>query len=267
MKALIMRTGSVEGLLLHAKSLGVVILAWGIGLLSTYLALQMQDSTDALERCMVILTALVAYAIGLWWLTGYMYVLALIKKKVTHLPRWVPLALRNMAIGTLGLAVIYSPAQAAPVPAESSVTAVEANLPQPSADFLVSPFFYESAEQAPILAPSVGGENSIEAASHQREDMAENITPFFMDTERLRNEPSAEITPGSHIHTVVTGETIWSIASQNLPASSDVDTIWAYCQDIQRFNQNTLTSLDEPIFPGQTINLPDFEENISTTKH
>ncbi|MDO4917196.1 MAG: LysM peptidoglycan-binding domain-containing protein [Rothia sp. (in: high G+C Gram-positive bacteria)] len=268
-----MRVSSKEGLLLHTKSLGVVIGACGIGLFSTYLALQMRDSSDALERSVVILTALVAFAIGIWWLTGYMYVLALVKKRVTHLPRWIPLALRNMAIGSMGLAVIYSPAQAAPIPVESSIAAVSATSFSDSSDFsdssgsFVSPFFGESIEDSSMQLTSVGAENSALTAATQQTSPAENITPFFMANERLRSEPSDDPSSASTAHTVLTGETIWSIASQNLPATSDVDIIWAYCQDIQRFNQDTLTSLDEPIFPGQTINLPNFEENISTTTH
>lgn len=268
-----MRVSSKEGVLLHTKSLGVVIVAYGIGLFSTYLALQMRDSSEALEQSVVILTALVAFAIGIWWLTGYMYVLALVKKRVDHLPRWIPLALRNMAIGSMGLAMIYTPAQATPVPVASSIAAVSAtsssdslDLPDTSESF-VSPFFGDSIENSSMQLSSVGAENFAITAAKQQTHPAEKITPFFMANKRIRSEPSDDHSSASTVHTVLTGETIWSIASQNLPASSDVDTIWTYCQDIQRFNRDTLTSLDEPIFPGQTIKLPAFTENISTTTH
>ncbi|WP_237208364.1 LysM peptidoglycan-binding domain-containing protein [Rothia nasimurium] len=82
------------------------------------------------------------------------------------------------------------------------------------------------------------------------------ISPFFGAGQRIAGgSGGGEAGPaGQRItYTVVSGDTLWSIAEKHLPATASGAEIFDAVRSIQLSNQDSIPTLDALIFPGQTI--------------
>ncbi|QRZ61017.1 LysM peptidoglycan-binding domain-containing protein [Rothia sp. ZJ932] len=236
-------------------------------------------------------SALIAFGVGLWYIFAALYLLLTrsTRSAAQSLPRWVPRMMRNVAIGTLGISVYAAPATAAPLTSASSPSIATVHETHPSsleqfyghADDLsdsqkdsLSSFFtshhatadhgsatpattrwqgqsdqqFENLNTPPQQWLEVDPQTFKHASAHQ----TPSINPFFTASSR---EDLSERSVGM-LHTVRSGETLWSIATNYLPSGSPDAEIMEYVSAIYAANSHQLPVDANLIYAGQQLILP-----------
>lgn len=214
------------------------------------------------------IAGLLCLGIALWWIAGLVYyygALVHARRSTVHLrlPAWAPGLLKTLAGASLGLGAL-APTQAYALPLEQSISATvrsgEASSPlfartsqaAHNVDALsarsplvstASPFFSQSQAQEQTTLTVL----PISTTSYQP------ISPLFSGSTRTLPDFSERT---AVTYTVTPGDSLWSIAENQLAPDASGAEVLALVHAIWQLNQDSIPTLDTLIFPGQTITLP-----------
>ena len=227
--------------------------------------------TDASLLC----AGAVAVLITAWWFVSFICALfyarslrvssrnadrAVLKVPAIFRPRFMRRIVLTLGGTALGVGAVLAPAQAtvatpsnagltgtegmpqttisAVMAADSANTAADAALPDTVPDQSATPLQL-SAEVPDIpLAP-----DPTEAAGS-----LQDRSPFF-------SPPRTEA--GTYSYTVQAGDTLWSIAADQLGEGTDASTIYDYTLDIYEANKDALGQNAELLYEGQVLQIPE----------
>ncbi len=248
-------------------------LGTGLAVALCFSLLTFTEYLSVVERAVITVVGISSTLILCWWLLALVVILVLavyqkLSGKAMSIPRWMPKLLKNLAIGSIGLSIYVTPTVSSFAPA----TAVEQTATQHLNDFVVndsslSPAQKESMSSFFTASTHADSEKTFtsffpeQKTSIQEVDLKTytdrshaSINPFFPTQPR---QPIEERSPDSKgLHTVVSGESLWTIAEQYLPPDSADSQIMEFAHEIYQLNAFQLDSIDTLIHPGQQLLIP-----------
>ena len=223
-----------------------------------------------------------ALLITTWWFISFIYALfyarslrfssrnadrAVLKVPAFFRPRFMRRIVLTLGGTALGVGAVLAPAQAAVVtPGNAGANGTE-GLPQTtisavmtadSMDTVASTSTAASTNTAaadtssdsPSTPPALSAEIPDIPLAPQPTEAAGSLqdrSPFF-------SPPRAEA--GTYSYTVQAGDTLWSIAAEQLGEGTDASTIYNYTLDIYEANKDALGQNAELLYEGQVLQIP-----------
>ena len=223
-----------------------------------------------------------AILITAWWFISFIYALfyarslrfssrnadrAVLKVPAFFRPRFMLRIVLTLGGTALGVGAVLAPAQAAVVtPGNAGANGTE-GLPQTtisavmtadSMDTVASTSTAASTNTAaadtssdsPSTPPALSAEIPDIPLAPQPTEAAGSLqdrSPFF-------SPPRAEA--GTYSYTVQAGDTLWSIAAEQLGEGTDASTIYNYTLDIYEANKDALGQNAELLYEGQVLQIP-----------
>lgn len=230
-----------------------------------------------------------ALLITAWWFISFIYALfyarslrvssnnadrAVLKVPAFFRPRFMRRIVLTLGGTALGVGAVLAPAQAAVVtPGNAGANGTE-GLPQTTISAVMvadstgtaaadtSPATVSDADSAgtaadsttadsPSTPPALSAEIPDIPLAPQPTEAAGSLqdrSPFF-------SPPRAEA--GTYSYTVQAGDTLWSIAAEQLGEGTDASTIYDYTLDIYEANRDALGQNAELLYEGQVLQIPD----------
>lgn len=224
-----------------------------------------------------------AILITVWWFISFIYALfyarslrvssrnadrAVLKVPAFFRPRFMRRIVLTLGGTALGVGAVLAPAQATVVtPTSAGVNGAE-GLPQTtisavmtadSMDTVASTSTAASTNTAaadtspesPSATPALSTEIPDIPLAPQPTEAAGSLqdrSPFF-------SPPRAEA--GTYSYTVQAGDTLWSIAAEQLGEGTDASTIYNYTLDIYEANKDALGQNAELLYEGQVLQIPE----------
>ena len=230
-----------------------------------------------------------AILITAWWFISFIYALfyarslrvssnnadrAVLKVPAFFRPRFMRRIVLTLGGTALGVGAVLAPAQAAVVtPGNAGANGTE-GLPQTTISAVMvadstgtaaadtSPATVSDADSAgtaadsttadsPSTPPALSAEIPDIPLAPQPTEAAGSLqdrSPFF-------SPPRAEA--GTYSYTVQAGDTLWSIAAEQLGEGTDASTIYNYTLDIYEANKDALGQNAELLYEGQVLQIPD----------
>lgn len=238
-----------------------------------------------------------AILITAWWFISFIYALfyarslrvssrkadrAVLKVPAFFRPRFMRRIVLTLGGTALGVGAVLAPAQAAVVtPGNGGVNGTE-GLPQTtiSAVMAADSTGTAAAGTSPDTSPDTSPATVSEADSAG--DIPDSITPkatstpltlsaeipdiplapqpteaagSLHDRSPFFSPPRAEA--GTYSYMVQAGDTLWSIAAEQLGEGTDASTIYNYTLDIYEANKEALGQNAELLYEGQVLQIPD----------
>ena len=230
-----------------------------------------------------------ALLITAWWFISFIYALfyarslrvssnnadrAVLKVPAFFRPRFMRRIVLTLGGTALGVGAVLAPAQAAVVtPGNAGANGTE-GLPQTTVSAVMvadstgtaaadtSPATVSDADSAgtaadsttadsPSTPPALSAEIPDIPLAPQPTEAAGSLqdrSPFF-------SPPRAEA--GTYSYTVQAGDTLWSIAAEQLGEGTDASTIYNYTLDIYEANRDALGQNAELLYAGQVLQIPE----------
>lgn len=230
-----------------------------------------------------------AILITAWWFISFIYALfyarslrvssrnadrAVLKVPAIFRPRFMRRIVLTLGGTALGVGAVLAPAQAAVVtPSNAGVNGVE-GLPQmtisavmtadsmgtiaststatsPSTAASTSTAAADTSSESPSAPPTLSTEIPDIPLAPQPTEAAGSLqdrSPFF-------SPPRAEA--GTYSYTVQAGDTLWSIAADQLGEGTDASTIYDYTLDLYEANKDALGQNAELLYEGQVLQIPE----------
>ena len=230
-----------------------------------------------------------AILITAWWFISFIYALfyarslrfssrnadrAVLKVPAFFRPRFMRRIVLTLGGTALGVGAVLAPAQAAVVtPGNAGANGTE-GLPQTTISAVMiadstgtaaadtSPATVSDADSAgtaadsttadsPSTPPALSAEIPDIPLAPQPTEAAGSLqdrSPFF-------SPPRAEA--GTYSYTVQAGDTLWSIAAEQLGEGTDASTIYDYTLDIYEANRDALGQNAELLYEGQVLQIPE----------
>ena len=230
-----------------------------------------------------------ALLITAWWFISFIYALfyarslrvssnnadrAVLKVPAFFRPRFMRRIVLTLGGTALGVGAVLAPAQAAVVtPGNAGANGTE-GLPQTTISAVMvadstgtaaadtSPATVSDADSAgtaadsttadsPSTPPALSAEIPDIPLAPQPTEAAGSLqdrSPFF-------SPPRAEA--GTYSYTVQAGDTLWSIAAEQLGEGTDASTIYNYTLDIYEANRDALGQNAELLYAGQVLQIPE----------
>lgn len=230
-----------------------------------------------------------ALLITAWWFISFIYALfyarslrvssnnadrAVLKVPAFFRPRFMRRIVLTLGGTALGVGAVLAPAQAAVVtPGNAGANGTE-GLPQTTISAVMvadstgtaaadtSPATVSDADSAgtaadsttadsPSTPPALSAEIPDIPLAPQPTEAAGSLqdrSPFF-------SPPRAEA--GTYSYTVQAGDTLWSIAAEQLGEGTDASTIYDYTLDIYEANRDALGQNAELLYEGQVLQIPE----------
>ena len=224
-----------------------------------------------------------ALLITAWWFISFIYALfyawslrvssrnaerAVLKIPAFFRPRFMRRIVLTLGGTALGVGAVLAPAQAAVVtPGNAGAngteglprTTISAVMTADSMDTVASTSTAASTNTAaadtssdsPSTPPALSAEIPDIPLAPQPTEAAGSLhdrSPFF-------SPPRAEA--GTYSYTVQAGDTLWSIAAEQLGEGTDASTIYNYTLDIYEANRDALGQNAELLYEGQVLQIPD----------
>ena len=224
-----------------------------------------------------------ALLITAWWFISFIYALfyarslrvssnnadrAVLKVPAFFRPRFMRRIVLTLGGTALGVGAVLAPAQAAVVtPGNAGAngteglprTTISAVMTADSTDTVASTSTAASTNTAaadtssdsPSTPPALSAEIPDIPLAPQPAEAAGSLqdrSPFF-------SPPRAEA--GTYSYTVQAGDTLWSIAAEQLGEGTDASTIYNYTLDIYEANKDALGQNAELLYEGQVLQIPD----------
>lgn len=218
--------------------------------------------TDAVLLC----AGISAVLITLWWIVSF--VCALHEARTAHrvtnpleprLPRtpriFRPLFMRRIVLtlgGTaIGLGAVFAPAHAAEASHTPAPTAPTTSLMAP--DACSAGYSTDGSSVAYQTEPTDAGNTTdaeIPLAPNTTESTGslQDRSPFFAPSHEAR---------GTYAYTVRAGDTLWSIAAEQLGEGTDASVIYDYTLDIYSANREALGRNADLLYEGQVLQIPE----------
>lgn len=226
-----------------------------------------------------------AVLITAWWFISFIYALfyarslrvssnnadrAVLKVPAFFRPRFMRRIVLTLGGTALGVGAVLAPAQATVVtPGNAGANGTE-GLPQmtisavmttESTDTVASTgtaaadtspdTSSDTSPESPSATPALSAEIPDIPLAPQPAEAAGSLqdrSPFF-------SPPRAEA--GTYSYTVQAGDTLWSIAAEQLGEGTDASTIYNYTLDIYEANKDALGQNAELLYEGQVLQIPD----------
>ena len=224
-----------------------------------------------------------AILITAWWFISFIYALfyarslrvssrnadhAVLKVPAIFRPSFMRRIVLTLGGTALGVGAVLAPAQAAvATPSNAgangteglSQTTISAVMTADSMDTVASTSTAASTNTAaadtssdsPSTPPALSAEIPDIPLAPQPTEAAGSLhdrSPFF-------SPPRAEA--GTYSYTVQAGDTLWSIAAEQLGEGTDASTIYNYTLDIYEANKDALGQNAELLYEGQVLQIPE----------
>ena len=218
-----------------------------------------------------------ALLITAWWFISFIYALfyarslrvssrnadrAVLKVPAFFRPSFMRRIVLTLGGTALGVGAVLAPAQAAVVtPGNAGAngteglprTTISAVMTADSMDTVVSTntAAADTSSDSPSTPPALSAEIPDIPLAPQPTEAAGSLrdrSPFF-------SPPRAEA--GTYSYTVQAGDTLWSIAAEQLGEGTDASTIYDYTLDIYEANKDALGQNAELLYEGQVLQIPE----------
>ena len=218
-----------------------------------------------------------ALLITAWWLISFIYALfyawslrvsshnadrAVLKVPAIFRPRFMRRIVLTLGGTALGVGAVLAPAQATVVtPSNAGVngtdglsqTTISAVMTTESMDTVasMSTAAADTSSESPSAPPTLSTEIPDIPLAPQPTEAAGSLqdrSPFF-------SPPRAEA--GTYSYTVQAGDTLWSIAADQLGEGTDASTIYDYTLDLYEANKDALGQNAELLYEGQVLQIPE----------
>lgn len=221
-----------------------------------------------------------AILITAWWFISFIYALfyawslrvsshnadrAVLKVPAIFRPRFMRRIVLTLGGTALGVGAVLAPAQATVVtPSNAGLTSTEGMLQTTI-----------SAVMTAESTSTVGADTSSDTV-FSATDPTQSATPLTLSAEvpniPLAPEPSEaagylqdrspffsppRTEAGTYSYTVQAGDTLWSIAADQLGEGTDASTIYDYTLDIYEANKDALGQNAELLYEGQVLQIPE----------
>ena len=234
-----------------------------------------------------------AILITAWWFISFIYALfyawslrisinnadrAALKVPAFFRPRFMRRIVLTLGGTALGVGAVLAPAQAAVVTPGNAGANGSEGLPQTTISAVMvadsrstaaadtssdtSPAAVSDAEPADTATESTapGSPSAPLALSAEIPDIPLAPAPAeaagsLQDRSPFFSPPRAEA--GTYSYTVQAGDTLWSIAAEQLGEGTDASTIYNYTLDIYEANKDALGQNAELLYEGQVLQIPD----------
>ena len=221
-----------------------------------------------------------AILITAWWFISFIYALfyawslrvsshnadrAVMKVPAIFRPRFMRSIVLTLGGTALGVGAVLAPAQATVVtPSNAGLTSTE-GMPQTTISAVMT------AESTSTVGADTSSDTVFSAT-----DPTQSATPLTLSAEvpniPLAPEPSEaagylqdrspffsppRTEAGTYSYTVQAGDTLWSIAADQLGEGTDASTIYDYTLDIYEANKDALGQNAELLYEGQVLQIPE----------
>lgn len=221
-----------------------------------------------------------AILITAWWFISFIYALfyawslrvsshnadrAVLKVPAIFRPRFMRRIVLTLGGTALGVGAVLAPAQATVVtPSNAGLTSTE-GMPQTTISAVMT------AESTSTVGADTSSDTVFSAT-----DPTQSATPLTLSAEvpniPLAPEPSEaagylqdrspffsppRTEAGTYSYTVQAGDTLWSIAADQLGEGTDASTIYDYTLDIYEANKDALGQNAELLYEGQVLQIPE----------
>ena len=221
-----------------------------------------------------------AILITAWWFISFIYALfyawslrvsshnadrAVLKVPAIFRPRFMRRIVLTLGGTALGVGAVLAPAQATVVtPSNAGLTSTE-GMPQTTISAVMT------AESTSPVGADTSSDTVFSAT-----DPTQSATPLTLSAEvpniPLAPEPSEaagylqdrspffsppRTEAGTYSYTVQAGDTLWSIAADQLGEGTDASTIYDYTLDIYEANKDALGQNAELLYEGQVLQIPE----------
>lgn len=241
--------------------------------------------TDASLLC----AGAAALLITAWWFISFIYALfyarslrvssrnvdrAVLKVPAIFRPRFMRRIVLTLGGTALGVGAVLAPAQATvATPSNAGVNGTE-GMPQTTISAVIttdsmgtataeaSPATVSDAEPASTTTDSITPEAASAPLTLSAEIPDIPLAPqpteaagSLQDRSPFFSPPRAEA--GTYSYTVQAGDTLWSIAAEQLGEGTDASTIYNYTLDIYEANKDALGQNAELLYEGQVLQIPE----------
>ena len=230
-----------------------------------------------------------ALLITAWWFISFIYALfyarslrvssrnadrAVLKVPAIFRPRFMRRIVLTLGGTALGVGAVLAPAQATvATPSNAGVNGTE-GMPQTTISAVIttdsmgtataeaSPATVSDAEPASTTTDSITPEAASAPLTLSAEIPDIPLAPqpteasgSLQDRSPFFSPPRAEA--GTYSYTVQAGDTLWSIAAEQLGEGTDASTIYDYTLDIYEANKDALGQNAELLYEGQVLQIPE----------
>jgi len=246
-------------------------------------------SAHPLADASLLCAGAVAILIAAWWFISFIYALfyawslrvsshnadrTVLKVPAIFRPRFMRRIVLTLGGTALGVGAVLAPAQATVVtPSNAGVNGTE-GMPQTTISAVittdsmgtataeVSPATVSDAEPASTTTDSITPEAASAPLALSAEVPDIPLAPqpseaagSLQDRSPFFSPPRAEA--GTYSYTVQAGDTLWSIAAEQLGEGTDASTIYDYTLDIYEANKDALGQNAELLYEGQVLQIPE----------
>jgi len=241
-------------------------------------------SAHPLADASLLCAGAVAILITAWWFISFIYALfyawslrvsshnadrAVLKVPAIFRPRFMRRIVLTLGGTALGVGAVLAPAQATvATPSNAGLNGAE-GIPQTTISAVMA-----AASMGTATADASPGSNADAALSDTAPD--QSATPLALSAEvpdiPLAPQPSEaagslqdrspffsppRAEAGTYSYTVQAGDTLWSIAAEQLGEGTDASTIYDYTLDIYEANKDALGQNAELLYEGQVLQIPE----------
>ena len=244
-------------------------------------------SAHPLADASLLCAGAVAILITAWWFISFIYALfyawslrvsshntdrAVLKVPAFFRPRFMRRIVLTLGGTALGVGAVLAPAQAT-TPSNAGVNGTE-GMPQTTISAVIttdsmgtataeaSPATVSDAEPASTTTDSITPEAASAPLTLSAEIPDIPLAPqpteasgSLQDRSPFFSPPRAEA--GTYSYTVQAGDTLWSIAAEQLGEGTDASTIYDYTLDIYEANKDALGQNAELLYEGQVLQIPE----------
>ena len=246
-------------------------------------------SAHPLADASLLCAGAVAALITAWWFISFIYALfyawslrvsshntdrAVLKVPAFFRPRFMRRIVLTLGGTALGVGAVLAPAQATVVtPSNAGVNGTE-GMPQTTISAVIttdsmgtataeaSPATVSDAEPASTTTDSITPEAASAPLTLSAEVPNIPLAPepseaagYLQDRSPFFSPPRTEA--GTYSYTVQAGDTLWSIAADQLGEGTDASTIYDYTLDIYEANKDALGQNAELLYEGQVLQIPE----------
>ena len=237
-------------------------------------------SAHPLADASLLCAGAVAILIAAWWFISFIYALfyawslrvsshnadrTVLKVPAIFRPRFMRRIVLTLGGTALGVGAVLAPAQATvATPSNAGVNGTE-GMPQTTISAVMaadsSITAAADASSDAVLSDTAPNQSatpltlSAEVPNIPLAPEPSEAAGYLQDRSPFFSPPRTEA--GTYSYTVQAGDTLWSIAADQLGAGTDASTIYDYTLDIYEANKDALGQNAELLYEGQVLQIPE----------